>query len=137
MDDGKLPEVKRSRRRRGAQKRNTPQPGRALPPPEPLDHIKIFPKSYALHVKSAMHLLPNQSCILCNYYGCIPYFVTHKSQGGMPTGDNLLPVCKWCAGAPLVKLFRDYLEVRRWLIDHERLDVVFYLTNALKKRKDP
>jgi len=109
-------------------KRQTPVANDSAP------KILVFPKTYRQDISSVEWILKGQLCIVCNTYGCVPKYITPADEGGLPTGDNLLPVCEAHAKLPMHTLYSESRAVKRWLSDHERVDTILNYENLVLKR---
>lgn len=95
-----------------------------------------FPRRHRPGSRLPAELLANQRCIVCHTHGCVPRYVVPPYEGGEPTGDNLLPVCRDHAQASIVDLYQAYPAVRRWLLEHERIDVASRIEENLVARRN-
>ena len=103
----------------------------------PMGRVYIFPRLSRKKFNTPQKFLENQRCIVCENYGCLSYMITPEQNGGQLTGDNLLPICLKCAYIPLRNLFLDHDKVRKWLVEHDRYDVLIYLKTITKTLGDP
>lgn len=89
--------------------------------------IKPFPRIHRPAAELPESMITNRLCLLCGAYGCVPYLLTPEFDGGLRTGDNLLPLCETHGKNTLLNLYGRYQKVRQWLHEHERVDIVIEL----------
>jgi hypothetical protein len=97
----------------------------------PESKIIAFRRSHRPITPLTRDKIENRFCIVCGAYGCVARYVTSPERGGELAGDNILPVCGDCAKLPMAILYANHSTIRRWLREHERLDVSLYLERAL------
>lgn len=92
----------------------------------------LFPKIRKDRAPLPSSHITDRCCIVCNHFGCVKRLITPEVEGGLTSGDNVLPVCAFHAELPIETLVEDYRMVEKWLMEHERIDVV--LSIARKRR---
>lgn len=101
------------------------------PPPRRGVKVLFFPRFHRTGALLPLSVLHLQHCLVCKKRGCVVRLITPADKGGTQTGDNCLLVCKRHQFIPLLKLYRESPHWKKWLLEHERVDIVLYLERRM------